>query len=329
MRLNFEVYIPFSKVDEEPDSFTTELTNELIELSDKVKIPLDDFGFAMVKIQKIGQDKIEKLKKAYPTYFKHEFLDLLHFEIEIDFESIFEFSDSGMPSEISQNDLNRALLTSITESRFTNFIIFTQLALPGSLNTEKGLMLKDGKYYHDFKGLSSSLVGIAYDKNSTWPHTQRLSILKVWEYIIDKTKILTDKSNTNIENGLNAFTYLFDYSTNTMHNLFWAMSGIEALYAHGDLGIGYQIDKKAKLFLGEPNEFKKVLTKLYNFRSKFIHGSMSIPINNSWLSNDDQDQYDNEFYEMECTANRLLTATLQKIIDKDLKIFEFEFKLKQ
>ena len=328
MKLRFEAYIPFSKLDKELDSFSENLIAELLVLSKKINIPLNDLGNTTFVVEKVNPTKIESLRKSYKTYFQHDLLALLHFDIEISFDSIFEFSIPASSFDISKEDFNRALLTSILESRFINFIIFTQLAIPGSLNTEKGLILKDGRYYHDFRAFSSSLVGVAYDNNSLWPHIQSLSIIKVWKYIKSNTGILFNKSRTNIENGLNAFTYLFDYSTNTMHNLFWAMSGIESLYAQGEIGIGYQIDRKAKLFLGEPNEHKKILTKLYDFRSKFIHGSMSIPINNGWLSNDDQDKYDNEFYEKEYTANRLLTATLQKIIELNLKEFEFDFKLK-
>jgi hypothetical protein len=193
--------------------------------------------------------------------------------------------------------------------------------------TDKGLFLRDDKYYHDVETLSSNLVSVVYEKNVTWPHTDRLSLITVWNYVKNKTCILTKRSETKIENGFNAFSYLVENNSDNMQSLFWAMSGIEALYADGEIGIGYQIDLKAKLFLGEPKENKKLLKKLYNFRSEFIHGGMKIPISNGWFSDDSQDEYDFEFYDMVCLATRLLTATLQMIIKRDLKRFDFEFRL--
>jgi hypothetical protein len=104
------------------------------------------------------------------------------------------------------------------------------------------------------------------------------------------------------------------------------MSGIEALYAEGEIGIGYQIDKKSKVFLGEPKVNKKLLKELYNYRSKFLHGKMSIPINNGWLEGEnDTNKHDEEISDMAFLSSKLLTVTLQEIIDRGLKEFKFEF----
>lgn len=327
MKVKFDIYLPFENVDIELVETTRLFINELIENSKLISIPLDDFGEIELEIEKTTIETIEELKKTYPTFFISKYLEVVHFLSTIEFEAVYEFGESKGLEEISKDALNYAMITSIFESRFKNFLTFTQIAIPGSLLTDKGLFLRDDKYYHDFKPVSSNLLSVVYEKNVTWPHTDRLSLIKVWNYIKNETCILTKKSETKIENGLNAFSYLIENNSDSMQSLFWAMSGIEALYAEGEIGIGYQIDIKAKLFLGEPKENKNLLKKLYNFRSKFIHGNMKIPINWGWLSDDNQDEYDEEFYNMECLATRLLTATLQMIIKRDLKRFDFEFKL--
>ena len=329
MKIQIETYIPFSDIEEIPNNYTNELIEELIKVSGLVKIPIDNFGEAIVNISKVPENRINQLKASYSTYFKHDPLELLLFESTVEFEPVYEFDLKDLPDFVTKEAMNSSLLLSIYQARFRNFIILTQIGIPGSLHIDKGLFFQDGIYSRDFKPLGTCLISVAYDNNSKWPHMEKIPIIDVWDYIRNKTNILTEKSNSNIENGLNAFTYLFDESYNAMYNLFWAMSGIEALYADGEIGIGYQIDRKAKVFLGPPKGYKKVLTKLYNFRSKFIHGSMSIPINNAWLSNDDEDKYHDEFYEMEYTAVRLLTATLKKIISNRMESFNFIFKLEK
>lgn len=327
MKVKFDIYLPFENEDIELVEITRLCIDELIDNSSLISIPLDDFGEADLEIEKTTVEEIEELKNDYPTFFKGKYLDIIHFLSTIEFEAIYAFEDSKGVEEISKDSLNFALITSVFESRFKNFLTFTQLALPGSLLTDKGLFIRDGKYYHDLRPLSSNLLNVVYEKNITWPHTDRLTIRKVWNYIKDETCILTKKSETKIENGLNAFSYLIENNSDSMQSLFWAMYGIEALYTEREIGMGYQIDIKAKLFLGEPKENKNLLKELYNFRSKFIHGNMKTPINWGWLSDDNHDKYDEEFYNMECLATRLLTATLQMIIKRDLKRFDFEFKL--
>jgi len=327
MKVKFDIYLPFENSDIELTETTKLFINELIENTRLILIPLDDFGETELTIEKTTTETIDFLKKEYTTFFRETNTEIIHFASTIEFEVVYEFKNSTGAEELSKDDLNYSLITSIFESRFQNFLTFTQIAIPGSLLTNKGLFLRDEKYYHDIESLRSNLLSVVYEKNVTWPHTDLLSLLQVWNYIKNETCILTKKSLTNIENGLNAFSYLIENNSDSMQNLFWAMSGIEALYAEGGIGIGYQIDMKSKLFLGEPNENKNILKKLYNFRSKFIHGSMNIPISNGWFSDDSQDEYDIEFYDMECLATRLLTATLQMIIKKDMRKFEFEFKL--
>lgn len=327
MKTKFELYIPFRNESNEHSETSKLLIQELIEKSKLILIPLDKFGEVELQIEKTTAEKSDELKKLYPTFFTNDYIDILYFSSIIEFDSIYEFEASQELKKISKDTLNLGILTSIFECRFKNFLTFTQIAIPGSLLTDKGLFFRDNKYYHDVKAISSNLLSVIYDKKTVWPKIDQMEIIKVWDYIKNVTFILTKKSESKIESGLNAFSYLIEDNLESMQSLFWAMSGIEALYAEGEIGIGYQIDVKAKVFLGEPKEYKNILKKLYNFRSKFIHGAMRIPIHDGWLSNDNQDEFDEEFYKMECLATRLLTATLQNIIKKDLRKFDFEFKL--
>lgn len=324
--IKFDIFVPFENGDSELRETAILLINELTDDTNKIVIPIDGYGSIELKCSVASVKASEKLKKEYPSHFNNQYLEILHFEAKTSYGFEYKFADEN-EIEITEESFNEALITSIFESRFKNFLMFSQLAVPGSILTGTGIILRNGKHYHDFRPLSSSLLSVVFSKNDSWPYTRHVPLRKVWNYIVNSTSILTKKSETKIENGLNSFSYLIDNKSDSMQSLFWAMTGIEALYADGEIGIGYQIDSKAKVLLGEPNENKKLLKKLYNFRSKFIHGNMRIPVNSGFLTEDDEDEYEDEFYQMECLAARLLTATLQEIIDRDLKKFDFEFKL--
>ena len=328
MILDLEIFLPF-RDDQYTNLSSKELIDEMLSLSESIQLPIEEYGKATICIEKTSPAKSLILKEEYPTYFKEKYLNILHFSSQIEFTEIHTLDSSNTELlQIIDNEIfNRAFLTSIFQARLFNFIVFTQLAIPGSLNVDKGIFLKDSKFHSEFKSLNSNLSSLGYEEKPIWPEPLKLSIIKVWDYITKKTKILDSFSSSKIENGLNAFTYLFNDSNNFMQNLLWAMSGIQALYADSEVGIAYQIDRKSRLFIGDCNN-KKIIKKLYDFRSKFLHGSMNIPINDGWLENDDEDKFDDEFYRMDLLASKILTVTLQKIINMGLIDFDFEFKLK-
>jgi hypothetical protein len=331
MKTCIEVIVPFRDEDEVIEEQAEGLIESLIKSSGKIDIPLDDFGKANLNISKLSEDRISELKSKHSKYFEKGYLSVISFYTEITFEEIYSFHSKSKPLP-NNEELNKSYLVGLFESRLVNFLIFTQIALPGSLYTYPGFLLEDGEVRgYDFNMFTSNLVGWAfYDNKNSWPSLKKLDIKKVWSYILDKTTLLTASSKTNIENGLSAFSYLIDKDDNSANSLFWAMAGIEALYADGDIGIGYQIDNKSKEFLGEPSENKRVLKNLYNYRSKFLHGRMSLPINHGWIHEGNYpDKHEEEIMDMAFLASKLLISTLQEIITRGLVEFQFKFNLSQ
>jgi hypothetical protein len=201
MFIKIETYIPFRSESEEMDSLAKELISLLLDVSDEIFLPLDDFGIASLNISKVDSNDIIKLKDIYPTHFTSEILELMHFKSEIDFELIYEFNHEALPDFVTNETMNSSYLTGIYRSRLVNFLIFSQLAIPGSLYTYKGFFLVDEKFHMDINPFSSSLIGgLAYEEKSNWPFIRKLPIIKVWDYIVNQTQILTTSSSNNIEN---------------------------------------------------------------------------------------------------------------------------------
>lgn len=204
-----------------------------------------------------------------------------------------------------------------------HFLKFTQISHPGTLWLGEGFVYLYHKQIDKVEGISSTLIEQNYLKDS-WPSKTNVTIIEVWNYIMNKTTLLEEFSRTKIERALNSFTYLFSdsYHKDIPVALFWSLSGLEALYVEGDTGITQQLNDKIQVFLGEIETDKKRLKKLYNFRSSLIHGGMSIPIKDAIIN--DEKHLDN-LYEMNTFASIILVTSLQKIIKNNLTELKFKY----
>lgn len=117
---------------------------------------------------------------------------------------------------------------------------------------------------------------VAYSRKIGWPALENVPIKHIWEWFFDHTRSVDGISQSKVGRALNAYSYLFHESLLGFNpeDLFWALLGIEALYAEGALGIQSQVDKKTQLVLGKRKEHKKIFGKMYSFRSRFIHGDL-------------------------------------------------------
>src|SRR5690606_25516916 len=100
--------------------------------------------------------------------------------------------------------------------------------------------------------------------------------------------------------------------------------------AEGTSNLQDQINKKSQIFLGERQEFKKHFTKLYNYRSRFIHGEINF-IHKYFTEDatDNLESYYDEFMEYKDFAVSMLLATLQKLIQENRHEIAFEYIMKQ
>lgn len=154
-----------------------------------------------------------------------------------------------------------------------------------------------------------------YDFN--WPKLQDLSVKSVWKWV--EAKLNNSVSTTASDRALFAFTLIHNRDSGRVDlstQLFYSMMGIEALYCDNQSNIISQIRERVKLVLGEPPGYKGKMNKMYDFRSKFIHGSLNMPSLIS-LNSTSRELIPSEYNGIETSAYlsmALLTATLQWLI---------------
>lgn len=208
-----------------------------------------------------------------------------------------------------------SILSSLTYATSITF-------LPGFVYCNSSKSGKTDFMIHSFE--DSYIDSVDYK----WPTYEILSFEKVLSWL-NKYQISLDTTSKNkASRAINAVSYLINDSNleHSKSHLFWAMLGIEALYASGSSNILTQIKEKVNIVLGEPKEFKNRLSKLYNFRSRLVHGDIDF---SSRLGEDDWDDFEKEYYDQVSFATSILLASIKKLIAKDLTEFNFEIVLKE
>lgn len=338
--------IPLLNVSECRTNGLDKLIIDLENNSDKIELPIKHFGNAKLRFNfsdKISRNDFDKKKN-------HELFLTIDSELDLDLFKIAEDAkmetngDGDIPIELYEkikktipdfspkwNDFPQVLMVPVMykllhKTYLKHFLRLTQIAHPGTLWLDDAKVYLNDSQIEGIKGFTSILF--EYDfKSNNWPPIMELSISQVWNYVKNKTNILDEFSKNEIERAFNAFSYIFShhYIDNVPVSLFWTISGLEALYVKGEVGITQQLNEKIQVFLGDIEEDKKRLKRLYNYRSSLIHGGLNIPMNDSIFENE---KYQMELYEMNAFASAVLVASLQKIISKDLTelVFRYEYK---
>lgn len=236
----------------------------------------------------------------------------------------------GLEEEYNANELYISdILPREIEKRFYDLLMILNICRVGGFHFGIGIMKRGSGIFLLKKNSFYSQELFQYSIEKKWPNLKNLGIRKTWDWYLTKVnpKGIDEVSSTKLSRAFNAFSYLYENSEE-INKLFWTMVGIEALYVKGKEGIAEQIKEKGQIFLGEIIEFKKRLSKMYEFRSAFIHGSKDFP---SYFHVHDgiesYERFNDELFEILLTAESMLIATIQKMAEEDRTDLEFRYVL--
>ena len=252
-------------------------------------------------------DEISKSHKHFHTDYISEFIDL----------RLFLNREIGELTEVIINHILEKLS------------IIIHLSYNTKVDFLSGIIFKITKNNSEYVGRTKILISDidnAYIQahKINWPKIQQPKIKKTVNWFIDNNLHLDGLSKTPSQKAVNALSYnFFNIHEKDTSNLFWTMVGIESLLAEGSNSIINQIKTKVNLILGEPKEFKKKLDKLYNYRSRFVHGDINFPAKFSA----DYDKFEMEYWENSHFALSILIALLKNMIIENKHKFEFKYIL--
>ena len=172
--------------------------------------------------------------------------------------------------------------------------------------------------------LSSNMYCYEHSRKMGWPKIRNNTLTETIEWF-EKYGIHSDhRSKNNLHRAINAFSRLFgNLNKKDSADLFWIMLGIESLLVKGNQNITSQFKEKSILILGEPKDYKRKLNKLYEYRSKLIHGGFDIFPRQFT----DYQNFEAEYGDYVSFALSILIALIRELIHRQKTTFEFELKL--
>lgn len=204
------------------------------------------------------------------------------------------------------------------------------IAWPGAIQTLPGYYSSGDLTDRRLEGTGILLAHGVVDVPSRfgWPPFTEVSVAKVYQWMLGIPGIHEVFGSGRFGRALAALSYIVSPEHQWQGTLFWGLIGLEALYGAGKEGLLDQIRKKSAAFLGPPTQFKRNWSKMYEVRSRFIHGDLDFPFSGyPWDYSPDFDRFEAEISEATDLAASLLLATLQKLAAENRSTFEFEYFL--
>lgn len=293
--------------------------NGILKLDNKIEFDLPDLGTIKPKIRSVDIDSEE--------------ISELNFDEEKDLISrlpnISIIKISIENSDFYDEETQQEIIWSL-EYRIGQLFIAIDLAEPGLFSYDINYQIIDNKLYegpyqvYGKKDLDLYLHGA--NEEFGWPKIKKISILKSWNWLKKHQKALDSVSKTKVESAIHCFTNLYD-SKSFIEDLFWSVSGLEALYASGQTGIAEQLSEKIQVVLGHPSDFQKIIKKLYNFRSRFIHGDIPIPSILSANTLDAEEALEKDLFKYTPLSTAILIASLQYLIINNKHNLKFRMEV--
>lgn len=230
-----------------------------------------------------------------------------------------KFENHNQLEEIDWKEETKNELVKVIEKRIYDTMLAINLAYPGMFEISEGNIAIDGNQYIQIPIINNSLL-FAYQElyEKRWPKLSQVTIEETWNWLMNKTSYLDEIGNRPIDKALNSLSYSFN--SNNYEDFFYSLLGIEALLNTGNSdSIMEQIRSKTVSLFGEPVDYRKRITKMYERRSEFIHGKLSFP--SKFHINDAQEKFEKfymkDYKETVYIAQSILISIICEFIIKD------------
>ncbi len=196
--------------------------------------------------------------------------------------------------------------------------LVANLARPGSIELFEGHVLVEEHTIHSTKRFSSWRFREAahFAEKLGWPKLDDLSVPDVWQWSEHVEGLSANYSTGPVGRALNALTQLTSRGSSQPFSLFWALMGLEALYVRGSGGVMEQLREKIYTLLGTPEVHKKKFTRMYDLRSRVIHGQLDFSSAYSTGGGPEDERFYKDLGEATDLATALLLATLQQLVKR-------------
>lgn len=192
-----------------------------------------------------------------------------------------------------------------------------ELAFPGTIMTAEGAITDELGILAQIEKKYFLSCASPYDSDLTaWPS---INLLDLNDVVVWATSIgfgASSFATTRLQRTFAAFTHVIGLGWgHDGETLFRAMQGLEAFYCDGIGDLRRQLAHKSETWLGSLPDRQNIVGKLYDHRSKFIHGSAKMQywhdLSDPWQ---DDSKTSEQFSDAVEFATRLLLVTLQQCV---------------
>lgn len=255
---------------------------------------------------------LEELRRDHTSY---DYLEASA-DVEVDVGAILTEYPTFAPSQ----DLF-AYLTAVQAvgRAVRDLTLAANLAKPGAVEIAGGICIADGSPVSHTVGAITSMLTVAVEEIADlgWPVIQDLSIGAVWRWMRELPGFDHGSPGGRGGRALAAFSYQLKGSIaeNSPMDLVWALVGLEALYGKGKEGLRAQLIEKSQALLGKPHAFRKRFHGMYDYRSRFVHGDLDLPLSYQlYTGSKATSTFESESDTTLTTAVAVLVASLQELV---------------
>lgn len=159
------------------------------------------------------------------------------------------------------------------------FIMALDLTSPGS-GYHGSYVIESEEFLRFGKGRSAHVSGdYEYMRENGIGRGPDLDFSSVWKALNSTNGLKSGVPDTPFGKIISAITYLYAgvSSSARFFDVVWACYGLEGFFGEGGASRAKQVEDKVSLFLGlEHDRIRPLLKRLYDLRSKFIHGNSAV-----------------------------------------------------
>ncbi|MFF2092979.1 hypothetical protein [Paenibacillus sp. NPDC058174] len=269
---------------------------------------------------------------------KNFFIDEIYVEFEKykdQYHSIYEFFETlceEIPNEteiimlVSTSEVNMPVIEQMIKNFIYNLFLALNLSYPGLLDCFQARL--------DFSDDSQNLKLSNYEfekcwTDETWPVIQYIPINKVCNWFNENNIWNKFVGESRLDKCLFSILHFCEDDKISPSKIVWLAHALESIYEIPQSGILNSLKERISIILFDNYEEKrssiiKKIKQFYQYRSNFVHGSLTIHTPSEELIDSDIHQdYLELLFQTEEFAFRILVATLQQMIIKNWSSFNF------
>jgi hypothetical protein len=219
----------------------------------------------------------------------------------------------------------KSMWASVLSDDLFKVCLLASISYPGRFHTATGQVFLEDNPLNPVQSLQG-LTTCTFSSNYSWPFITVLPLRTVDKWERRLGLFSSGVGDTPVKRALASYTHL--QKGETYENLFFAMQGLESFYCRGTGDLQRQLSEKAQLFLGKFENSRKSISKLYNMRSRFVHGDFPISYFGADIDLDSEfDNQDDELEESSALSVRLLAGTIHKCIRENITSIEYKWSI--